>query len=360
MSAIVVNGELVHYEVLGRGRPVVLLHGMLGSWRYWVPLLQRLQQSYRLYAIDLFGFGDSARNPDHFTLERQVDLVKAVMDELGLPKAAFIGHGLGALVATEFARRYPDHAARLMLVNAPLFDPGGLDQRVPVMPALIVIKPSEVLPRPPVPTSAASASGASGAMRAALAEAARARHAGSAIAVKSAPGAVLTAEVPAPVVAAPTTPVPPSPSPVAEPARHNDLAPILDLPLETLLGRCYRRSDETYARLLVDVARADARAPAILGRGYDSGALLDTLRLLPMPIAAVHGVDDTVFPPPPEEVWSYLTARPERAFLPILLPGVRHFPMLEDERFYRVVSDFLETADISKIELRERWRRRTR
>lgn len=359
MSAIVVNGELVHYEVLGRGRPVILLHGMLGSWRYWVPLLQRLQQSYRLYAIDLFGFGDSARNPDHFTLERQVELVKTVMDDLGLPKAAFIGHGLGALVAAEFARRHPDHAARLMLVSAPLFDPGGLEGRVPVMAAPAVTRPPAPRTKPPAPVSAVPGPGASAAMRAALAEAARARHPGSAAGLKPATSPVLTAEAPVPGPPAPIAAAP-GPAPVAEPARHNDLAPILGLPLETLLGRCYRRSDETYAKLLVDVAKADARAPAILGRDYDSGALLDALRLLPMPIAAVHGADDAIFPPPPEEVWAYLTAEPERAFLPILLPGVRHFPMLEDERFYRVASDFLEAADISKIELRERWRRRTR
>jgi pimeloyl-ACP methyl ester carboxylesterase len=358
MSAIVVNGELVHYEVLGRGRPVVLLHGMLGSWRYWVPLLQRLQQSYRLYALDLFGFGDSARNPAHFTLERQMELVKAVMDELGLPKAAFIGHGLGALVAAEFARRHPAHAARLLLVSAPLFDPGDLERRVPVAPAA----PAPPAPVAPPPAAAkapvnGSSAGASAAMRAALAESARARRPGSAAEdLKPAASPVLVAEAPAPA------PVPTTPEPAAAPApaRASELAPILGQSLETLLGRCFRRSDDNYAKLMVDVAKADARAPALLGADYDGGALLDTLRLLPMPIAAVHGADDALFPPPPEAVWAYLTADPDRAFVPILLPGVRHFPMLEDERFYRVAGDFLEAADITKIELRERWRRRTR
>ncbi len=360
MSAIVVNGELVHYEVLGRGRPVVLLHGMLGSWRYWVPLLQRLQQSYRLYAIDLFGFGDSARNPEHFTLEKQVELVQAFMDELGLPKAAFFGHGLGALVAAEFARRHPDHAARLLLVSAPLFDTGDLERRVPVAPVTVTPAPAAPPPKPPEPRPANGAGpGASAAMRAALAEATRARRSGSADAAKSAPSPVLVAEAPAPAV--PATPEPaPAGLTAAEPVRHNDLEPIVSQPLEALLGRCYRRSDETYAKLMVDVAKADPRAPILMSGDYDSGALLDSLRLLSMPIAAVHGNEDSVFPPPPEDVWHYLTADPERAFLPILLPGVRHFPMLEDERFYRVASDFLEAADISKIEIRERWRRRTR
>lgn len=359
MSAIVVNGELVHYEVLGRGRPVVLLHGMLGSWRYWVPLLQRLQQSYRLYAIDLFGFGDSARNPEHFALGPQVELVQAFMDELGLPKAAFIGHGLGALVAAEFARRHPDHAARLMLVSLPLFDTGDLERRVPAAPASTTPAPSVSPPQPPkpaAPTTNGVGLGASGAMRAALAEAARARRPGAAEELRPAASPVITAEAPPPAPVQPAAAQPGS----AAPARRNDLAPIVSQPLEVLLGRCFRRSDDAYGKLLVDVAKADARAPVLLGADYDSGALLDLLRLLPMPVAAIHGVEDPLFPAPPEEVWAYLTADSERAFVPILLPGTRHFPMLEDERFYRVAGDFLEAADISKIEIRERWRRRTR
>jgi len=55
MSAINVGGELVHYEVLGRGRTVILLHGWLGSWRYWIPLMRQLQLRYRVYAVDLFA-----------------------------------------------------------------------------------------------------------------------------------------------------------------------------------------------------------------------------------------------------------------------------------------------------------------
>ncbi|MDH4138550.1 MAG: alpha/beta hydrolase, partial [Anaerolineae bacterium] len=37
MSAIVIDGGLIHYESWGRGSPLILLHGWLGSWRYWMP-----------------------------------------------------------------------------------------------------------------------------------------------------------------------------------------------------------------------------------------------------------------------------------------------------------------------------------
>ena len=61
MSVIILQDEIVHYEVLGRGRPVVFLHGWVGSWRYWIPAMQAASISYRTYALDLWGFGDSAK-----------------------------------------------------------------------------------------------------------------------------------------------------------------------------------------------------------------------------------------------------------------------------------------------------------
>ena len=69
MSAITVGGDLVHYEVLGRGRSVVLLHGWVGSWRYWVPSMQHLHLKFKVYAVDLFGLGYSAKNPRRVGLD---------------------------------------------------------------------------------------------------------------------------------------------------------------------------------------------------------------------------------------------------------------------------------------------------
>ncbi len=40
MSAILLDQQIVHYEVLGRGRPIIFLHGWVGSWRYWIPVMQ--------------------------------------------------------------------------------------------------------------------------------------------------------------------------------------------------------------------------------------------------------------------------------------------------------------------------------
>lgn len=338
MSAITIGGNLVHYEVLGRGRPVLLLHTWVGSWRYWIPTMQQLQLKYRVYAIDLFGFGDSGKDPREYAIDHQLQLIVDFMNNLGIPKAAIIGHGLGALVAAEFARLYPDKAPRVLLSGAPLFDPGSLDKRLPAgrLTPLTDNKPAAA--SLPEIENEATIMNASSAMRAALLEAARARSNGE--------------------------PAPEAPDLTLETAkrvqRHNPLQTLIgDASAETLLAKCFKRSEPEYDKLLNDLTKTDTAALKQSVSAFDSGRMLDTLRLLPMPMVVLHGLDDPLIPAPNENVWQYITAE-NTSLLPIPLQGVRHFPMLEYERFIRLVNDFLEAADVSKLEIKERWKRRTR
>ena len=50
---------IIHYEVYGKGRPVLLLHGWLGSWQLWRETIERVGMSYRAYSLDFWGFGES-------------------------------------------------------------------------------------------------------------------------------------------------------------------------------------------------------------------------------------------------------------------------------------------------------------
>lgn len=388
MSALTVDGDLIHYEVLGRGRPVILIHDMIGSWRYWVPAMQHLHVKFRVYALDLYGYGDSAKITARYTLDQQIAMLDAFMLQLGLPKAALIGHGLGALVAAEFARLYPERVPRLMAVSAPLFNPGGLAQRQPdrtramvsprrphVAPARPATAPlaAPTLPARPTPTqpplarpavsnspsdaaSAPTIPNASLAMRKALEEAARARRMAAGMSGPPAPSTPAALE-PMP---APAGPPPSSPEPAPASAANPLLETLAHESLETLLGRCFRRSEPEFEKLQVDVARADPRAAVDLARAFDPGLMLDTFQLLPVPVCLMHGSDDPILAAPDEAVLDYVTRAADQLRLPILLPGVRHYPMLEDDRFARLAVDFLEAPDISRIELKERWRRRTR
>ena len=120
MSIVTLDGELIHYEVLGRGRPVFFLHGWVGSWRYWIPAMQAASASYRTYALDFWGFGDTAKQADHYLLDEQVKLIGNFMEKLGIVKAPLVGHGLGAVAALEFALQSPEKVDRLMLTGLPV------------------------------------------------------------------------------------------------------------------------------------------------------------------------------------------------------------------------------------------------
>lgn len=121
MSAIIIDDGLVHYEALGRGKPLILLHGWLGSWRYWVPVMEELSVEYRTYAFDLWGFGDSDRRQGHYDIESYVRLLDGFVENLGiLPDALpIVGHALGAVVALTWALRNPGSVDRMMAVSMP-------------------------------------------------------------------------------------------------------------------------------------------------------------------------------------------------------------------------------------------------
>lgn len=120
MSAIILDSQIVHYEVLGRGRPIIFLHGWVGSWRYWISSMQVASTSFRAYGLDLWGFGESARDSKRYTIEQQTDLLSRFLDEMGIGKVALVGHGLGALVGFNFCSRWPKSVDRMMAINCPV------------------------------------------------------------------------------------------------------------------------------------------------------------------------------------------------------------------------------------------------
>jgi pimeloyl-ACP methyl ester carboxylesterase len=120
MSATIIQDEIVHFEVLGRGRPIIFIHGWIGSWRYWVPTMQATSIAYRSYALDLWGFGETAKAPERYTLENQVQLLDGFLDALGIGKIAIIGHGLGAVIGLMYATRQPDYVDRVMAIGFPM------------------------------------------------------------------------------------------------------------------------------------------------------------------------------------------------------------------------------------------------
>lgn len=382
MSAITVGGDLVHYEVLGRGRIVVLLHGWLGSWHYWIPLMRQLQLKYRVYAVDLFGFGDSSKNPARYTISEQVKLLDEFMRQLGISKAGMIGHGLGAQVVVEFAQQQPERIARMMLTSAPLFDPGDLATRVPAGQRVLLTpsndpspfkrpEPGQPLasknPTPPSshvdPTIARRPEGLDQQIESSIGDATIVSASNETIVN---PNMIDRAKLREAALARSAAGVRSDESHSSLPPSNsisdakNPLREALSGGLENLLLRCFRRSDSDYDKLQAYISRTDPAVITHSVKGFDPGRLLDQLRISTIPTVLVHGENDPLIPAPAESIWDYLTVGKEETVLPIPLPGVRHFPMLESDAYIRLVGYFLDTPDISKIEVKERWRRRSR
>lgn len=120
MSAIHLDNRLVHYEVFGRGQPIIFLHSWLGSWRYWVPAMDVASERYRAYALDFWGFGESDRRGDSFGVSGYVDMLGEFMDKMGIATANLVGHGLGGVVAIRAARERPERFPKVMTVATPL------------------------------------------------------------------------------------------------------------------------------------------------------------------------------------------------------------------------------------------------
>jgi 3-oxoadipate enol-lactonase len=98
---------------------MVFVHGWLGSWRYWVPVMEDLATDFRSYALDLWGFGDSDKSREQYDLDGYVDLLVAFMDELGIWRAPLVGHTLGSAVAVRLAARHPDRVSKVLAVGLP-------------------------------------------------------------------------------------------------------------------------------------------------------------------------------------------------------------------------------------------------
>jgi len=111
------RGLPVVKEDVGTGPPLILLHGLAGSARWWSRNVPALSQSFRVITIDLPGFGASPRG-QRLALEGIVDQLAGTMDDLGIERASVIGHSMGGLIAGGLAAERPDRVERLILVNA--------------------------------------------------------------------------------------------------------------------------------------------------------------------------------------------------------------------------------------------------
>jgi pimeloyl-ACP methyl ester carboxylesterase len=140
-------GSSVTGAEAGSGPPLVLLHGLGGTWEYWAPAMALLAGSARCIALDLPGFGHSDGLPGEFTLDAAVGRLAAALAALGVPAAPVCGHSLGGPLAVRLARNHPASTSSLVLVG-----PSGLEEPPPWQRRGLALVPVyQLLRRAPVP-----------------------------------------------------------------------------------------------------------------------------------------------------------------------------------------------------------------
>lgn len=105
------------------GPPILVLHGITESRRYWLPRILPLASQYRLLIPDLPGFGLSPKPFTDYTPDYFVEALLGFLEQEvpGAPILHIIGHSLGALLALEIAARQPGRVGRLGLISVPRF-----------------------------------------------------------------------------------------------------------------------------------------------------------------------------------------------------------------------------------------------
>ncbi len=123
MSSIVTTEGIVHYEMDGRGEPVVLLHGWINSWSVWRETMISLadQHPFKVYALDFWGFGESAKEKTPpFKIGSYVSMVDQFMEIMGIQGAPVIGHSMGGTVSLSLTIAHPERVRKVAVVGSPI------------------------------------------------------------------------------------------------------------------------------------------------------------------------------------------------------------------------------------------------
>jgi pimeloyl-ACP methyl ester carboxylesterase len=113
-----INGINLYYEIHGQGRPLILLHGGLGSGEMFGPTLPTLAEKHQVILPDLQGHGRTADIDRPIDPRLMADDIAALIDDLGLEKPDIVGYSLGGGVAFFTASKYPEKVGKLVMAAA--------------------------------------------------------------------------------------------------------------------------------------------------------------------------------------------------------------------------------------------------
>ena len=111
-------------------RPIIFLHGITGSRRYWEKRVVHLARRNRLVIPDLLGFGLSPKPPVDYTVPTFRQSVRCLLEDEGMAGRphVLVGHSLGALIAVDYAVEHSADVQALVLINMPRYQSAALSK----------------------------------------------------------------------------------------------------------------------------------------------------------------------------------------------------------------------------------------
>lgn len=149
MPVTTIQGYRIHYRDKGKGRPVLLIHGLAGASGFWADTLEALPQGFRGLAPDLLGFGDSEKPRIDYTIHGHAERVRDLAGSLGIHEFDLIGHSMGGMVALLVTCLIPEKVGRLVLVNIPVSGGRALHGRGRIgatLPGILLVKAGLQIP----------------------------------------------------------------------------------------------------------------------------------------------------------------------------------------------------------------------
>jgi pimeloyl-ACP methyl ester carboxylesterase len=118
ISSVSYHNAKLRYSDLGKGEPVVLIHGYLESLEIWNGFAEKLAGDYRVISVDLPGHGQSGIYSSMNTMAVMADAVKAVLNHLSIGRAVFIGHSMGGYATLALADIFPENTIGFCLFHS--------------------------------------------------------------------------------------------------------------------------------------------------------------------------------------------------------------------------------------------------
>lgn len=122
------DGSVINYGEVKNDKPALLLiHGQMAEWESYAPVLTALSDNWHIYAVDVYGHGQSSHDPDLYYIDRNGDdLIRFINEVIG-EKTVVAGHSNGALTAAYIAAYGGDNIAGVLLEDPPVFSTEGED-----------------------------------------------------------------------------------------------------------------------------------------------------------------------------------------------------------------------------------------